>query len=77
MTAMLRRAWQGWKRVAIWIGERQAVAVYAVLYATVVGPIALARRAFTDPLQLRGRRRASFWCPRAPTPTTLEEARRQ
>jgi hypothetical protein len=77
MIAVLRRAWQEWKRVAAWIGERQAVVIYAVLYAAVIGPVALARRAFTDPLQLRGRRRSSFWRPRAPTPTTLEEARRQ
>jgi hypothetical protein len=77
MPAFLSRAWQAWKRAAFWLGEKQAGLVYAIIYYVVIGPIALARRPFVDPLQFRARARASFWIPRAATPATLEEARRQ
>jgi hypothetical protein len=75
----LARAWTAWQRVAHWIGEKQAIVVYTVLYFAVIGPIALVRRVFSDPLQLRGRQRTStsFWMPRAPIPVSLDEARRQ
>jgi hypothetical protein len=73
----LARAWKAWQRVAHWIGEKQAIVVYTVLYFVIIGPIALVRRVFTDPLQLRGRQRTSFWTPRAPMPVSLDEARRQ
>ena len=42
MTAMLRRAWNGWKRFAFWLGNKQATLIYAVLYFVVLGPVALA-----------------------------------
>ena len=74
---VLARAWKAWQRVAHWIGEKQAIVVYTVLYFAVIGPIALARRIFSDPLQLRGRQRTSFWMPRARVPVSLDEARRQ
>ena len=75
--SVLSRAWKAWQRVAHWIGERQAIVVYTVLYFAIIGPIALARRVFTDPLQLRGRRRTTFWLARPVMPATLDEARRQ
>jgi hypothetical protein len=77
MKTALRRAWQAWKRAAHWLGEKQAIVVYTVLYFVVIGPVAIVRRVFTDPLQLRARRRPSFWVPRAAMPPTLDEARRQ
>jgi hypothetical protein len=57
--------------------KKQAIVVYTVLYFVVIGPVAIVRRVFTDPLQLRARRRPSFWVPRAAMPPTLDEARRQ
>ncbi len=77
MKTALSRAWQAWKRAAHWLGDKQAIVIYTLLYFVVIGPIALARRISADPLQLRARRRPSFWLPRAATPGTLEEARRQ
>ena len=74
---VLSRAWQAWKRVAHWLGEKQAIVVYTILYFVVIGPIALARRLTSDPLQFRGRRRSTFWIPRPATAATLDEARRQ
>lgn len=77
MRSGLARIWEGWKRFAFWLGDKQATLIYTVLYFAVVGPIALVRRPFTDPLLARARHRPSFWLPRAPVPAALEEARRQ
>jgi hypothetical protein len=74
---ILRRAWQGWKRFALWLGDKQATLIYTVLYFVMIGPVALGRRAFTDPLLVRARHRETFWRPRPETPPTLAEARRQ
>jgi hypothetical protein len=69
--------WEGWKRFALWVAEKQAIVIYAVLYFVVLGPVALVRRPFTDPFQYRKRERQTFWVPRAEVPDSLEEARRQ
>ena len=77
MPIMLRRAWEAWKRFALWLGDKQATLIYTVLFYVMVGPVALARRAFTDPLLVRARHRQTFWRPRPQTTPTLAEARRQ
>jgi len=74
---LLKAAWAGWKRFAFWLGDKQATLIYTVLYFVLVGPFALARRPFTDPLQFRARTNPTYWLPRPPRPTTLQEARRQ
>lgn len=74
---LLKSAWAGWKRFAFWLGDKQATLIYAILYYVLVGPLALARRAFTDPLQLRARDNSTYWLPRLPRPATIDEARRQ
>ena len=73
----LRRVWEGWKKIALWIGDKQATLIYTILYVVVLGPVALVRRALTDPLLARARRRDSYWLPRVTPPPTLESARRQ
>ena len=77
MTSLLRSAWEGWKRFAFWLGDKQATLVYTLLYYVLLGPVALVRRAVSDPLLVRGRHRSSFWRPRRETSGTLAEARRQ
>lgn len=74
---VLTRAWAGWKRFAFWLGDKQATLIYTLLYFVIVGPLALIRRPFADPLQFRARANATYWLPRLPRPATLEEARRQ
>ena len=74
---LLKSVWAGWKRFAFWLGDKQATLIYTILYVVLVGPIALARRFFADPLQLRARSNATYWLPRPPQPATIEEARRQ
>jgi hypothetical protein len=77
MRAVLTRIWEGWKRFAYWVGERQATLIYSILYVALIGPIALARRPLSDPLQHRKRRTATFWIPRTQAPVSFEQARRQ
>jgi hypothetical protein len=77
MPSALRSAWEAWKRFAHWLGDKQATLIYTILYFAMIGPVALARRAFTDPLLVRARENQTFWCPRRHTEPTLAEARRQ
>ena len=77
MTIALKRAWEAWKRFALWLGDKQATLIYTILYFLMIGPVALTRRRFTDPLLVRARHRETFWRPRRQTPPTLVEARRQ
>ena len=73
----LRRAWQAWKRFALWLGDKQATLIYTVLFFLMIGPVALVRRAFTDPLLVHARHRETFWRPRPQAAPTLAEAQRQ
>jgi hypothetical protein len=77
MTAMLRAAWGAWKTFAFWLGDKQATLIYALIYFVIVGPIALIRRPFTDPLQWRARNHGSYWLPRVVAEPTLDDATRQ
>lgn len=77
MKPLLLRIWEGWKKIAHWIGDKQTTLIYMVLYIVVIGPIALLRRPFADPFQYRRRRSETFWVPRVQPANTLEEARRQ
>lgn len=77
MNSVISRVWEGWKRVAYRVGEKQVVLIYTILYFGLVGPIALLRRPFSDPFQYRKRRSQTFWVPRPRTQATLDQARRQ
>jgi hypothetical protein len=74
---LFARISQRLKLVALWIGKKQTVLIYALLYLLVVGPIALVHRLFSDPFQYRKRSHSTFWVPREPTGITLDEARRE
>jgi len=73
----LLNVWEGWKKVAHWIGDKQTTLIYTLIYVFVVGPFAVVRQPFTDPFRYRRRRSETFWVPRAQAAPTLEEARRQ
>jgi hypothetical protein len=77
MKAALVRIWERWKVIAHWIADKQTTAIYAILYVLVVGPIAIVRRMFTDPLRYRRRAARSFWVPRPNVVPSLDDARRQ
>jgi hypothetical protein len=76
-TIVLRKLWEGWKRIAHAIGTVQAKLVLSLLYLVVVGPVALVRRLAADPLGLRPAPQPTYWIPRPALDDTLERARRQ
>lgn len=50
---LIRRAWEGWKRVGHAIGQFQARLLLTVFYFVVLAPFALALRRFADPLAIK------------------------
>lgn len=77
MDSFVPRVLERCKRIAHWVSEQQTALIYTLLYFTLVGPIALLRRLFSDPFQYRKRGGSTFWVPRGQVPPTLAEARRQ
>ena len=73
---VLRRLWQGWKRIAHKIGDFQARVLLTIFYFVIVAPFGLAVRAFADPLSLRPTTPRG-WRARTTATATLEQARRQ
>jgi hypothetical protein len=52
---MLKRVWQGWKRLAKAIGTFQARVLLTIFYAALVLPFGVLVRLFSDPLRIRHR----------------------
>ena len=73
---VLRRLWQGWKRIAHKIGDFQARVLLTIFYFVIVSPFGLAVRTFSDPLALKAKTPRG-WRPRASGAVALEQARRQ
>jgi hypothetical protein len=53
MKSILRRLWEGWKRVGRAIGNFQARVLLTVFYAVLILPFGLAVRLFADSLKIR------------------------
>src|SRR5262245_44563420 len=72
-SSMLKRAWEGWKRIARKIAHVQGHIILGLIYILVVSPLGILFRLFRqDPLALRRRNMTSFWIPRHPLPTPDE-----
>jgi hypothetical protein len=52
---MIKRIWQGWKRIAHKIGNFQARVLLTIFYAVLVFPFGVAARLFSDPLRIKNR----------------------
>ena len=72
---MLKRLWEGWKKLAHKIGNFQARVLLTILYAILVLPFGLAVRLFADPLRIR--KHAKEWLDYAQNTSEVEWARRQ
>ncbi len=72
---MLKRAWQGWKRVAHAVGTFQARMLLTIFYAVLVLPLAVSVRFFSDPLRIK--RRPPQWLEHPGESHDLPWARRQ
>jgi hypothetical protein len=53
MWKTLKRAWEGWKKIAHKIGNFQARVLLTIFYGVLVLPFGLAARLFSDPLRIK------------------------
>ena len=72
---MLKRVWQGWKRLAQAIGTFQARVLLTIFYAVLVLPVGVLVRLFSDPLRIR--RRPMHWLEHPDETHDLPWAKRQ
>jgi hypothetical protein len=73
---MLRRFWEGWKRVGQWIGDAVARVFLSVFYFTVFLPFGLMSRLFADPLRIKSHDE-DLWLDRSTRDRTMEDLRSQ
>jgi hypothetical protein len=73
--SLLRRAWEGWKRVGQYIGDAIARVVLTLFYFTLFAPFGLGVRLWGDPLKIEAARRA-VWLERDTHQLHLDDARR-
>ena len=74
MPVVLRRLWEGWKRVGRKIGDFQARVLLTVFYFVILAPFAVVVRFKADPL---GIKRGGGWHPVVRAGAPIERARRQ
>ena len=74
---MLKKIWEGWKKIAFRIGLVQSRVLLTILYFLVVAPFALVVKAFTDHLKLRRGDPASFFVEKDLRLHMIDDARRQ
>lgn len=72
---MLRRLWEGWKRVGRAIGNFQARVLLTIFYIVLVAPLGLFVRVFADPMKIRHPQ--DRWLEKDPGGTDMVAARRQ
>ena len=72
---MLKRLWQGWKKIAHVIGDFQARILLTVIYAVIVLPFGVLFRLFSDPLRIK--HPSASWLDYPHNPSDMEWARRQ
>ena len=72
---MLKRLWQGWKRIARVIGDFQARVLLTLIYAIVVLPFGVTFRLVSDALRIK--QRPPAWLDYANNPDDMDWARRQ
>ena len=51
---MLKRLWEGWKRLAKWIAWFNSLVLCTILYFVLLPLVAIPFRLFKDPLRLDG-----------------------
>ena len=72
---ILRKFWEGWKRVGGFIGDVLGRLILTLFYFTLVLPFGLLMRILRDPLSLRSGG-SPIWRVREPDEPTIEAARR-
>jgi hypothetical protein len=72
---VLKKLWQGWKRIARRIGDFQARVLLTIIYIVLVLPFGLAVRFFADPLRIK--KPPTGWLARSDAPVNMEWAHKQ
>ena len=72
---VLRKVWDGWKKVGHAIGDFIARLILTVLYFTIVAPFGVATRFLNDPMRIKSFR-SPEWIIRGESESTVDEARR-
>ncbi len=52
---LLKSFWEGWKKVAKIIGNFQAQVLFTIFYFTIILPVGIGVRFFSDPLNTSGK----------------------
>lgn len=73
----LNRVWEGWKRIAVVIGNFQAMIILTLLYIVLVVPVGCVIILISDPLRLRRRPTSTYWVSRESELETLADANKQ
>ena len=68
---------RNWRMFMFNIGNFQSQIFLGILFLVVFGPIALAVKAFSDPLHIKRTGSGSHWAPRKKAPAELEDFKRQ
>ena len=76
MKEFLSKFWETWKRFGRFMGNIVTRVVLTILYFTIFVPFGIGARLFTDPLQVKTERDAS-WNKRRTGDKTLEDIMRQ
>ena len=71
---MLKRAWSGWRKFGLWLGDQIARLFLATFYFTIALPFGLLVRLTQDPLDVRNKE--GGWIKHQTSIHTLEDARR-
>lgn len=74
---LLRRLWEGWKRIGRRVADFQARLLLTVFYFVIVAPFALAVRLASDPLALKLTTPKGWHARPASAGNLIERARRQ
>jgi hypothetical protein len=75
MWNMLKRAWEGWKKIGKKIGNFQARVLLTIFYAILMLPFGLAARWFSDPLRIK--KLPDAWLDHPDEPYDMDWAHRQ
>jgi len=75
MLDILKRAWEGWKKIAHKIGNFQARVLLTVFYCVLILPFGVPARLFSDPLRIK--KKPTEWLQHPDEACDLEWARRQ
>ena len=75
---LLRRIWNGWKKIARKIGDFNARVILTVFYFVLLMPFAVVVRLFTDPLEIKKDAKKGWQIKEEkPGATPMERAARQ